>query len=93
MFKVEMTGFVCASAEVRNLNDLRELISWCDKYHVRGDSPIDYGTNGRIYLDVLGTSDSVPATWIECGDHLVDDQRFDVLLESHQHPEHKQEQS
>lgn len=88
LMDVEMTGFVTGKAQVRTVKDLRDLVKWCDKYQVRGESEIDWGS-GCVYLDLHGSASVAPATWIECGDHLVDDIHFDILVETHSHPEHK----
>ena len=84
---VEMTGWVTAKKKARTLKDLRDLVAWADKYGVTDEAVLDYGSGPYLYMDFLG-SDQVKAAWIECGDHLVGDERWDVLIETHQHPEH-----
>ena len=86
--EVEMTGWVAAKKEARTLKDLRELVAWADKYGVTDEAVLDYSSSGPyIYVDFLG-SDQVKATWIECGDHLYGDEKWDVLIDTHHHPEY-----
>ena len=90
--EVEMTGWVAAKMEARTLKDLRELVAWCNKYGVVDEAVLDYSSSGPyIYVDFLG-SDQVKATWIECGEHLIGDERWDVLIDTHEHPESVQEE-
>lgn len=83
---VEMSGFVTAKKKVHTLKDLRDLVAWADKYKVSDDSVVERSFS-HMWISVIGTPDSVPATWIECGDHLAGDEHWDVLIETHQHPE------
>ena len=87
--KVEMTGWVSGKKEVRTLKDLRDLVAWADKYKLKDESVIDYGGGPYLYVDFMGESEVAKATWIECGDHLVGDEKWDVLIETHGHPEHE----
>lgn len=82
--KVRLSGFVTAECDARNVGDLRELLKWCDKYDVGDDAGLDWGY-GKVYVDVTGET-AVPASWIECGDHLVGDEHWDVLIDTHTHP-------
>ena len=88
--KVELLGFVSASKKIRTLKDLRDLVAWCDEYRVADTCEVDYGRDGNVFIDVLGSPDVVPATWIECGDHMLNDIHYDVLIETHKHPEHNE---
>jgi hypothetical protein len=81
-----MHGFVSAKRKVHTLKDLREFVAWCDKYKVDGDCNVDYGTGGDMYIDLISGLDVLPASWIECGDHMWDDIHYDVLIETHKHP-------
>ena len=90
MNDVELTGWVTAKKEARTLKDLRDLVAWANKYKLKDESVIDYGGGPYLYVDFLG-DDQVKATWIECGDHLVGDEKWDVLIDTHQHPEHNKE--
>ena len=87
MSDVEFTGWVSAKKEARTLKDLRDLTAWCDKHKIKDDAVLDYGGGPYIYVDFLG-GDQVKATWIECGDHLYGDEQWDVLIETHHHPEY-----
>ena len=84
--EVEMTGWVAAKIKALTLKDLRELVAWCDKYKVKDDAVLDYGGGPYLYIDFLG-DDQVKATWIECGDHPVGGEKWDVLIDTHEHPE------
>lgn len=85
---IEMTGWVTARKEVKTLQDLRDLVAWADKYNVDGKSVIDYGTGGYVYVDFMGENEVAKSVWIECGDHLHGDEHWDVLVETHHHPEY-----
>ena len=91
MSDVEFTGWVSAKKEARTLKDLRDLTAWCDKHKIKDDAVLDYGGGPYIYVDFLG-GDQVKATWIECGEHLIGDERWDVLIDTHEHPESVQEE-
>ena len=84
MPKVKLSGFATAECQVRTVDDLRDLVAWCEKHAVPGDSIVDTGSD-RVFIEVLGKASSVPGVWIECGDHLVDDLKYDILLETHTH--------
>lgn len=88
---IEMTGWVSAKKEVRTLKDLRDLVSWCDQYKLKDESVIDYGSGPYLYVDFMGESEVSKATWIECGDHLWGDEQWDVLIETHRHPEYEKD--
>lgn len=88
--RVEMTGWVSGKKEVRTLRDLRDLVAWADKHKLKDESVIDYGGGPYLYVDFMGESELVKATWIECGDHLYGDEHWDVLIETHAHPEYDQ---
>ena len=89
---VEMTGWVAAKKEVRTLRDLRDLVAWCDKYAIPDEAVIDYSGSGPyLFVDFMGEAEVAKATWIECGDHPVGDEKWDVLIETHHHPEHDKE--
>lgn len=85
--KIEMTGYATMRADVRSVEDLRQLVSALDKNKVRGDAEVDWGS-GYVYV---GVAEDAKATWIECGDHLYGDEQWDVLIETHSHPEHNDE--
>jgi len=74
--KIEMTGVVFATAEVRTVGDLRELIQWCDEYDVRDEAQLDWGT-GQVYIDII---DNGTAEWIEDGDSMPPNRHWDVLV-------------
>jgi hypothetical protein len=73
---VHMTGVVFATAEVRTVGDLRELIQWCDEYDVRDEAQLDWGT-GQVYIDII---DNGTAEWIEDGDSMPPNRHWDVLV-------------
>ena len=86
MSNVELAGWVTAKREARTLKDLRDLVAWCDEHKIKDDAVLDYG-GGCLYVDFLG-DDQLKATWIECGDHRPGDEQWDVLIETHHHPEY-----
>jgi len=85
--EIKVTGSVTIDAAVRTVGDLRELVTYLDKYGVPDAALVDWGV-GSIYILPLG-EDFVQAYPIECGDHKpwAGDAAFDWLIESHQHPE------
>lgn len=82
---IEMSGFVHAKAQVRTLGQLRQLVSWCDEHNVLDEVEVDWGT-GYVYV-VLTGDDAVPADWIECGNHLFNDRRYDFIIDTHYCPD------
>lgn len=87
---IEMTGFASVRKKVVTVDDLRALVQWLDRYKVDGSAGIDWGRDCILYVDLVGP-DSVPASWIECGDHMVGDERFDIIIDTHTHPEHERD--
>ena len=83
--QIKMTGFVSAECEARTLGDLRALVKWCDKYRVGDEAPLDWGM-GTLFVDLTGKQ-AASAAWIECGDHLVGDEHWDLLIDTHTHRE------
>ena len=83
--RIVMSGFVSAECEARTLGDLRALVRWCDEYRVSDEANLDWGM-GKLFVDLTG-KDTAAASWIECGDHLFDDEHWDLLIETHAHPE------
>ena len=81
--KIEMKGHAALRADVRTVDDLRQLVKALDESKVRGDVEAVWGEE-YVYINVV---DTAKATWIECGDHLFGDEQWDVLLETHSHPE------
>ena len=84
---IKMTAFVSVECEARKLGDLRELIEWCNKYEVSDDCGLDWGA-GKLYVELTGDK-SVPAEWIECGDHIYPVVKYDYLVPTHEHPEYE----
>lgn len=85
---VEMTGWVSAKKEVKTLKDLRDLVAWADKYKVSDEAIVERNFT-HLFIDFLGVPEDAKATWIECGDHLYGDEHWDVLIETHTHPEYE----
>jgi len=77
---IEVTGWATVNAPVRNVGDLRMLLSFLDEYSVRDEAEIDWGT-GKVHVDL---SDLV-GEFIECGDHIPPESMYDVLLLMHSH--------
>jgi len=68
--KIEINGYAAVSTEVETLGDLREFIAQLDKWRVRDDSPIDWGYNGKLFVDVADTQRGDRMEPIMCGDHI-----------------------
>lgn len=84
--KIEMKGHAALRADVRTVDDLRQLVKALDESKVRGDVEAVWGEE-YVYINVV---DTAKATWIECGDHLPGHEQWDVLLETHHHDDHEQ---
>ena len=85
MREVKMYGYVVGETIVQNVGHLRELIEWCDKYHVADSVTLDWGSGrqGVLYLELSG--ENAPASMIECGDHVPPVAAYDLLMETHKH--------
>ena len=81
--KVDLEAIVSAQCSPRTVGDLRKLIEWCDKHQVKDSALLDWGS-GNVYVELTGAG-SVPAEWIECGDHIPPKVMFDVLVPTHEH--------
>jgi len=58
-------------------------VGWLNKYSVPNDTGVEFD-HGKIYIDLTGDN-SVPAQWIECGEHIPPVSRFDLLIDTHTH--------
>lgn len=83
MAEVEMVGFVTAKMEARTVEDLRTLVGWLNKHTVPNSTEIDFD-RGTIYVELTGET-SVPAEWIECGDHIPPSRGYDIIIPTHIH--------
>lgn len=81
--QITMSGFVSAECEARTLGDLRALVKWCDEYQVDDRAGLDWGM-GKLYVELTGDQ-AVPAEWIECGDHIPPNMKYDLIIETHHH--------
>ncbi len=82
--KIRITGFAMAIADVRTLGDLREFVRWLDKHGVPDDREVDAGEVVYVTLHDTNEGDTEPE-FIECGNHIPPDKRFDVLMNTHTH--------
>ena len=74
--EIDMRAIVYASAPVRNVGQLRELIAWCDKHGVADTGSLDWGV-GQVHIDI---TENAGAEWIADGDSIPPKERFDVLV-------------
>ena len=81
MREIKMTGYATVTTEAYTVGELREFVRYLDRYHVSDDARLDWGS-GRVYVEL---TESTKATWIECGDHRLGDEAYDVLIETHKH--------
>ena len=81
--QIKMTGFVSAQCEARTVGDLRALVKWCDEYHVDDSTGLDWGM-GSVYVELTGDK-PMPAEWIECGNHMPPNIKYDFLINTHYH--------
>ena len=82
---IKIVSDASAKAKVTTLKDLRQFVAWLDKYNVSDDAELDWGSE---YVWVSLT-EGAKAIWIECVDHLVGQERYDVLIETHIHEDEK----
>jgi len=75
--QIDMRGIVFASAEVRTVGDLRELLNWCNTYGVHDESQLDWGV-GVVHLDII---ENGSAEWIEDGDTVPPDRHWNVIVD------------
>jgi hypothetical protein len=73
---IQMRAIVYASAPVRTVGQLRELIAWCDKHGVKDEGALDWGL-GQVHIDI---TESANASWIADGDSPPKQERYDVLV-------------
>lgn len=78
---IEMSGFVHAKTEIRNIGDLRRLLAWCDEHRVSSDVLVDWGS-GYVYVLLTG-DDASPADWVLCGEHPNSGNHFDLSIAGH----------
>lgn len=82
---IEIVSDASAKAKVTTLKDLRQFVAWLNKYGVPDDAELDWGSE---YVWVSLT-EGAKAIWIQCGHHLVGQERYDVLIETHTHEDAK----
>ena len=80
--KIEMSGYSTVRADVRTVQDLRDLLRFLDDNRVRRDVQLDWG-EGYVYAFVV---ENAEAEFIQCGEHIPPDLHFDVILNTHTHP-------
>ena len=80
--KIEMSGYACVRADARTVKDLRTLLRFLDDNKVTDTAELDWGS-GHLYVSVI---EDAKAEFIECGDHIPPDLKFDVILNTHSHP-------
>jgi len=87
MLDISINAYAIAKASVKSAGDLRELTAWLDKYRVSDTVEIDWDREA-VYVTIVDSAKAA-AVWIECGDHLVGEELYDLLLETHQHEDDK----
>lgn len=79
--KIEMSGYAYVRADARNVKDLRTLLRFLDDNKVTDTAELDW-SSGYLYVSVI---EDATADFIECGDHIPPDHKFDVILNTHDH--------
>jgi hypothetical protein len=79
--KIEMSGYAYVRADVRTVEDLRTLLRFLDDNKVTDAAELDWGSE-YVYVSV---TEDAKAEFIECGEHIPPDLKFDVILNTHQH--------
>lgn len=83
---VEMSAWVSLRVKVMSVQDVHDLSDYLKQHRVDYDTPVELGRGDWLYVLVSGDGDNVPAEWIECGDHVPPESRYDVLVTTHIHP-------
>jgi len=82
--EISMSGYSTVRADVRTVQDLHDLLRFLDDNRVRRDVQLDWG-EGYVYAFVV---ENAEAEFIECGDHIPPNLKFDVILNTHSHEEY-----
>ena len=77
---IEINGWATVSAPVRSVGDLRMLMGFLDEHGVSEEAEIDWGT-GKVHVDIA----NLTGEFIECGEHIPPESKYDVLLVMHGH--------
>lgn len=80
MREVKLTGFATIEAPAMTVGDLRELVKYLDKYRVSSDATIDGGYQ-TMFIEIPTHN----VMWIECGDHMANEETYDILIDAHKH--------
>lgn len=84
--KIKISGFAMANADVRTLGDLREFVKWLDRHDVPDCREVDAGE--MVFVTLHDSAEGDPTVeFIECGNHIPPDKKFDIILNTHTHDE------
>jgi hypothetical protein len=89
MEKIKATGWVIGSVEVLTVGDLREIVRELDKYKIADKTGVEMERR-MMWIELSGPLDHIPASPIQCGDHIGEDV-YDFILETHTHDEPEQQ--
>lgn len=81
-----MSGYAYVRADARTVQDLRQLLRFLDDNLVSDEADVDWSA-GYVYITA---AEGASAEFIECGDHIPPDYKFDVILNTHDHPNYRE---
>lgn len=83
-FGIEIRGFATASTFLEDVGDMRDLVKWLDEHGVDDSIGLDFDAK-RVWVELADGEGDM----ILCGDHLVGEDKSDVILLTHKHVDAK----
>ena len=80
--KIEIRGFATASTWLENVGDVRALVKWLDQYGVDDSIGVEFEAS-KVWIELADGKGDM----ISCGDHVPPEDKYDVILLTHPHPE------
>jgi hypothetical protein len=81
-----------ASVSLNNqftFGDLRRFVEQLSNFGVADGTEVEYDRAG-LYVMLVDTAEKRgKVTFIECAEHMADDPKYDILIETHDHDEPK----
>lgn len=81
-FGIEIRGFATASTWLEDVGDMRALVKWLDEHGVDDSIGLDFDAK-RVWVELADGKGDM----ISCGDHVPPEDKYDVILLTHPHPE------
>lgn len=80
MSEFRINGYAHMSMDVYRVEHLRRLVKYLDKYSVPDSAELDWDTE-KVFITLAEGE----GEFIECGDHIYPETKYDVLLNTHRH--------